>query len=105
MGQLPNESPFRGMAATHGSAAAYDCVMSTIGEAGNTVVPAALALEQLGFRVEASPKQTIATKGELRVVASDPLSALGLAALVQVRGENWQAGDDDIEVWLSRLTE
>jgi hypothetical protein len=43
-------------------------------------------------------------RGEIRVVASDPLTALALATIVQVRGEEWQASDDDIEVWLPRLT-
>lgn len=78
--------------------------MATISEAGNTLVPAALTLEQLGFDVLATPEQTVAARGELRIVASDPLTALGLATIVQVRGENWQAADHEIDVWLPRLT-
>ena len=78
--------------------------MSTIGEVANTLVPAALALEQLGFDVLVTPEQTIATRGEFRVVASDPVTAVGLATIVQVRGEMWHASDDDTDLWLPRLT-
>jgi hypothetical protein len=77
--------------------------MMRISEASNTLIPAALALEQLGFAVEATPQRTTATSNSLEVVASDPLTALALVTLAQVRGENWQASDSQIGDWLPRL--
>ncbi len=70
--------------------------MKHIAAAGNTVVPALLALEALGFRVDITgdgERPTCrATRGQEVYVADEPVSVLGLVKLVEVRGWNWTPG-------------
>ncbi len=67
--------------------------------AGNTVVPALLTLEQLGFTItmEASSDQCIAVRGEETFVADDPVTVLGLVKLVEKRSWNWRPSDEEID--------
>jgi hypothetical protein len=77
--------------------------------AGNTVVPAVLAIQEKGFavRCERSDLQTdetwYAETEDLRFSASDPLSLLGLITMVEARGENWEAQDSEIERFLNEF--
>jgi hypothetical protein len=67
--------------------------------AGNTVVPALLTLERLGFQVSTrntskGPKTT-ASRREEEYSAEDPVAVLGLIKLVELR--TWQWGPSDLE--------
>jgi hypothetical protein len=44
-----------------------------------------------------------ALKGCDEFIAEDPLSLLGLVALFEVRGPNWQAADNEIDAFLSQF--
>jgi hypothetical protein len=77
----------------------------TIAAAGNTVVPALLALSELGFNVTvpASPeRQWVAIRGQEEFLADDPVTLLGLIKLVEVRTWNWGASDKEIEATLDK---
>jgi hypothetical protein len=69
----------------------------SIAAAGNTVVPALLALEQLGFEVtienRSTGQTTIAIRGEEKYSADDPVTVLGLIKLIEVRTWQWNASD------------
>ena len=74
-----------------------------IAEAGNTFVPAVLALEAAGCRVSQDGDQFIATSARGHYVASDPVCLLGLVKLIEVRGWAWHATDVDIDTTLARF--
>jgi|KBSMisStandDraft_5_1062788.scaffolds.fasta_scaffold859674_1 hypothetical protein len=75
--------------------------MKTISTAGNTVVPAFLALEGLGFTVSiervAGRDVFSASRGDETFSGEDPVSVLGLVKLVEARGWTWRANDADLE--------
>ena len=73
-----------------------------ITQAGNTVVPAILALETLGFAVEVNRGMVTARDGEREFTADDPVTVLGLVRLIEVRGEQWRASDNEIEEVIDR---
>lgn len=77
-----------------------------IAAAGNTVVPALLALSGLGFSVtvRTSPggQTVVAARGHEEFVADDPVTVLGLIKLVEVRTWNWQATNEDVEATLDK---
>jgi len=79
----------------------------TIAAAGNTEVPAYLTLIELGYSVERVDKDGeehwIAKKGTLQLMADCPLELLGLSLVRSERGPSWQAGDDEIEEFLTRF--
>jgi hypothetical protein len=82
--------------------------MEHITAAGNTEIPAYLALLQEGCRVhrELVPElgeRWIAEKGDFRVSAESPLQVLGLYWMRKQRGLNWQAVDGEIEPFLKRF--
>ena len=68
--------------------------------AANTMAPAYLAILSKGFVVTTSGDMMVAEKGQHRFVAEEPVSLLGLIALAEVRGEEWQASDDEIAAFL-----
>ena len=76
--------------------------------AGNTVVPAILTLEARGFRVTMAPEGgeggggCRAVRGDESYVADDPVTVLGLVALVEARGWDWRAGDAELDEALRR---
>jgi hypothetical protein len=74
--------------------------MKTIAAAGNTVVPAILALEVLGFDVfveAVGEGQTCrAVRGDECYSADDPVTVLGLIKLVEARGWDWHPDDQQL---------
>jgi len=78
-----------------------------IATAGNTVVPAYLALLAKGYSVsrEAPDKHAAEIwRAEARgnsFIAEDRVYLLGLVALLEVRGESWKANDAEIERFLA----
>ena len=80
--------------------------MNHIAAAGDTVVPALLALEALGFHVEVSAGDDSvyrATRGDESYLADDPVTVLGLVKLVELRGWDWGASDADVAAALQRF--
>ena len=75
---------------------------SEIAHAGNTVVPALLALEALGYEISIQADLVIAAGPDGRFVAADPVSVLGLVKLVETRSWNWRPSDDEIAATLGR---
>jgi len=76
--------------------------------AGNTEVPALLAIQALGFttQCECHPDNEewwIASKEDLRIEAASPLELLGLAAMRRERGPDWKASDEEIEKYLAKM--
>ncbi|WP_406831720.1 hypothetical protein ABEG17_02575 [Pedococcus sp. KACC 23699] len=71
-------------------------------QAGNTVVPALLALESLGFSFEVSGDSVVAHRGPEEYVAADPVALLGLVRLVELRSWDWAASDSKIDETLLR---
>jgi len=80
--------------------------MKRITAAGNTVVPALLVLEAMGFTVEVDQPRTgsviRARRGEEEFLADDPVTVLGLVKLVGARSWNWRPADDEIEQTVKR---
>ncbi len=78
--------------------------MEHITAAGNTGVPAYLALVQAGFRVErrttGGTEEWIAERDGLRLSGSSTVEVLGLYCMRQQRGQHWLAGDCEIEAFL-----
>jgi len=74
--------------------------------AGNVMVPAILLLEERGYVVAADPRSTSwrwsARRGDVELVADDPVALLGLATLAEARGEAWRATDEEIQAVLGR---
>jgi hypothetical protein len=78
-----------------------------IGPAGNTLVPAVLALESKGYCVSWTRQndhdETWFAEGPLgRFLGDDPLELLGLIAMREIRGENWRATDGQIDEFMNR---
>ena len=80
-----------------------------ISAAANVEVPAILALEAMGYtvasKVVSNDYEMVwrATCDGQEYVGEDPLSLLGLVKLLEVRGNNWQASDDEITQYLPML--
>jgi hypothetical protein len=81
----------------HGAA-----MQQRIVQAGNTVVPALLAIESLGFAVRMSGGITYARRGQEEYGAEDPVALLGLIRLVELRSWDWAASDSQIDDTLRR---
>jgi hypothetical protein len=73
----------------------------SIAAAGNTVVPAVLALEDHGFKVSrvlvGDHEVYRAARGDEAYTAEDPVTVLGLVRLVELRTWDWRASDSEIE--------
>ncbi|TDD54935.1 hypothetical protein E1263_26615 [Kribbella antibiotica] len=75
-----------------------------IAAAGNTVVPAILALEAAGFRINRLSGDLLeAVSPDGRYVAEDPVELLGLIKLVELRGWTWRATDEQVDDVLQRF--
>jgi hypothetical protein len=75
----------------------------SIAQAGNTVVPAVLAVESLGYEVVAQGDRVLARQGDESYDAEDPVALLGLIRLVELRSWDWHASDEDITLTLRRF--
>jgi hypothetical protein len=81
-----------------------------LANAGNVVIPAYLALLQRGLLVHREPSAVtesgmgwVAENATHRFAADDPVSLLGLVALHETRGSEWQASDEEIDRFLIKF--
>ena len=75
-----------------------------IAAAGNTVVPAVLALEDAGYLVTKLDGDLFeASSIDGSFVADDPVALLGLVKLVELRSWTWRATDAEIDSVLTRF--
>ena len=77
--------------------------MIRIAQAGNTVVPAILALEEMGMVIDVRADHVIATSPAVQFIADDPVAVLGLVRLLELRGADWMAKDEDIAAAFERF--
>ncbi|HWS87496.1 MAG TPA: hypothetical protein VN282_11060 [Pyrinomonadaceae bacterium] len=75
-------------------------------DAMNTYDPALATLQERGYRVWVRPvgevdegEEWLARKDVNELVASDPLRLLGLAAILETRGVNWQLAEDEPDLY------
>ena len=66
-------------------------------QAGDRVVPALLALQELGFEISIEEGSAVATSGDGRFVADDPIAVLGHMKLVETRSWGWRAPDEQVD--------
>lgn len=71
-------------------------------EAGNTVVPAILALEACGYVVTRELDRFVVKAGDARFAADDPVALLGLVRLAEIR-RPWRASDSELDDVMSRF--
>ena len=71
--------------------------------AGNLVIPAYLCIPAKGYSVRNANGLMTAERGSDHFVAHSPIELLGVITLAEMRGENWQATDDEIDDYLSRF--
>lgn len=76
--------------------------MKKIAQAANTVVPAILALEQLGFTLAVGDSEVRATRADEEYVAEDPVAVLGLVKLIETRSWDWRPTDAEIDAVIER---
>lgn len=81
--------------------------MQRIVAAANTEIPCYLALRALGYEIErvgTDDRETwIATRRERRLESDAGLcTLLGLAQMAELRGDDWPAGDTEIEAFMAR---
>ena len=79
--------------------------MIKITDCGNTEVPAYLALQQRGYAVTWSEDggYWIATSDNCVFSADNPVSLLGIAALYEIRGQEWKASDEEIDGFIEQF--
>lgn len=70
-------------------------------DAANVMTPAYLAILSKGYSVRAENGSIVAERDGHCFVADSPVPLLGLIAMTEVRGEEWQASDTDIEEFLA----
>ena len=75
----------------------------------NIETPSYICLEEEGYEVTVIDSVcgrsiAIAKKGAIELVGNTMLELLGLAALVQKRGESWQATDTETEKFNNKLS-
>ena len=71
--------------------------------AGDTVIPAILALEDNGFTVTQEADLVVARAANIRFAAEDPVTVLGLVKLAETR-RPWRADDQEIDDVLGRFS-
>ena len=81
--------------------------MENITAAGNTEVPAFLAMKALGFAIERrfldgdrDRELWVARNDQSQLSAGSPLELLGLYAMRSQRGVIWKASDEEIDEFL-----
>jgi hypothetical protein len=70
-------------------------------QAGDTVVPAILALETCGYVVTQEGNWFVVRAGDARFAAQDPVALLGLVRLAEVR-RPWRASDAELDDMMIR---
>ncbi len=75
--------------------------------AGNVEVPSYLALIELGYKVDVVEGENkehtwTATKNKETLIGSGPLELLGLIKMIELRGQNWKATDEQIEGFVKK---
>jgi hypothetical protein len=71
--------------------------------AADTVIPAILALESMGFIVSQEAGLIVARAGNARFAAEDPVAVLGLVKLAETQ-RPWRADDEEIDDVLGRFS-
>jgi hypothetical protein len=71
--------------------------------AADTVIPAIVALESMGFTVTQEAGLIVARAGNARFAADDPVAVLGLVKLAETR-RPWRADDEEIDDVLGRFS-
>lgn len=74
--------------------------------AGNTLAPAYSVLLKKGYTIERHPDlpgACVASKDGYSFLADNPLELLGLIAMIEVRGEAWQASNREVDDFLQHL--
>jgi hypothetical protein len=81
--------------------------MEHITAAGNTEIPAFLALRMTGFTLSTEESESgvrwIAKKRDLTLSGDSPLQLLGLLGLRKQRGADWKASDAEIDAFLKQF--
>lgn len=78
-----------------------------IASAGNRLAPALAILQELGYSVARIPSASgddsllQAVRGDVPLVAVDPLSLLGLTTIEKHRGKNWCPTEAEVRSWLA----
>ena len=76
-----------------------------IAAAGNVEAPAYLTLVALGFDLDCDRGgRWTAEKGDAVFSADSPLELLGLVAMYDARGPQWQASDAEIGAFLAKVS-
>jgi hypothetical protein len=72
---------------------------------GNTVVPAILLIRQMGYSLMVNKEKgyCFAEKNGNSFRADDPVMVLGLIKLYKMKGEHWNASDEEIETVLKEI--
>ena len=65
-------------------------------DAANTMAPAYLTILSKGYLVRSEGSLMIAERGGNSFLADGPVALLGLISMTEVRGEAWQASDEEI---------
>ncbi|RZI59647.1 MAG: hypothetical protein EOP37_10745 [Rubrivivax sp.] len=68
--------------------------------AANTSAPALATLHRKGYTVSRVGDEYRAERADRCLSADDPLQLLGLAAILDERGKDWQPSDDEIQALL-----
>lgn len=77
--------------------------MMRLANAANVMVRSYLAISSKGYAVQWQGDLMIAERGDNQFIAEGPLELLGLIALAETRGENWQANDAEIDDFLKNF--
>ena len=72
-------------------------------DAANAMTPAYLAILSKGFSIRGDGNLMIAERDGDTFAAEGPVALLGLIAIIEVRGAEWQATDDEISEFVSRF--
>ena len=75
-----------------------------IASAANVLTPAYLTITAKGYAVREEGEYLVATRGGDTFIAEDPILLLGLIAVGECRGENWQATDAEIDAFVSAFS-
>lgn len=77
-----------------------------LADAMNTYDPALATLQERGYRVWVRPvgeveegEEWLARKDGNELIAGDPLRLLGLAAILETRGVNWQLAENEPDLY------